>query len=132
MDKNSIIGLSLIGLIIIGYSIYTQPGPEEIRAIQNRRDSIAKIEEQKRIASVKELSPVTVDSVVQLTDSENLEIDKLRLGEFASTAEGAEQLLTLENNYLRVIVSSKGGKIKSAELKNYKTWDGKPLKLRSR
>ena len=42
MDKNSIIGLALIGLIIIGYSIYTQPGPEQIQAMKNRRDSIEK------------------------------------------------------------------------------------------
>ena len=129
MDRNSIIGLSLIGLIIIGYSIYTQPGPEEIRAMQQRRDSIAKIEEQKRIASVREVSPVSVDSVIQLNDSANLEIEKQRLGDFAVNAEGTEQLLTLENKLIKVIVSSKGGKIKSAELKNYKTWDGRPLKL---
>lgn len=129
MDRNSIIGLSLIGLIIIGYSIYTQPGPEEIRAMQQRRDSIAKIEEQKRIASVREVSPVSVDSVIQLNDSANLEIKKQRLGDFSENAEGTEQLLTLENKLIKVIVSSKGGKIKSAELKNYKTWDGRPLKL---
>ena len=39
MDKNSIIGLAIIGLLIIGYAIYTQPGPEEIRALQQKRDS---------------------------------------------------------------------------------------------
>ena len=32
MDKNSIMGLSIIGLIIIAYSIYTQPSVEEVNA----------------------------------------------------------------------------------------------------
>lgn len=129
MDRNSIIGLTLIGLIIIGYSIYTQPGPEEIRASHQRRDSIAKIEEQKRTAKAMDALPAIVDTIVHLSDSTNLEIKKQRLGDFAENAEGNEQLLTLENKLIKVIISSKGGKIKSAELKNYKTWDGKPLKL---
>ena len=129
MDRNSIIGLTLIGLIIIGYSIYTQPSQEEIRASQQRRDSIAKIEEQKRTAKAVEMLPAIVDTVVHRSDSANHEIEKQRLGDFAENVEGNEQLLTLENKLIKVIISSKGGKIKSAELKNYKTWDGKPLKL---
>ncbi len=129
MDRNSILGLLLIGLIIIGYSIYTQPGQEEIQAAQQKRDSIAKIEEQKRIAATILEAPLAVDTVIPLSDSASLEIEKQRLGDFAINAEGTEQLLTLENKLIKVIVSSKGGKIKSAELKNYKTWDGKPLKL---
>ena len=129
MDRNSILGLLLIGLIIIGYSIYTQPGQEEIQAAQQKRDSIAKIEEQKRIAATILEASLAVDTVIPLSDSASLEIEKQRLGDFAINAEGTEQLLTLENKLIKVIVSSKGGKIKSAELKNYKTWDGKPLKL---
>ena len=129
MDRNSIIGLTLIGLIIIGYSIYTQPSQDEIRASQQRRDSIAKIEEQKQAAKAVEVLPAIVDTVVHQSDSASLEIEKQRLGDFAENADGNEQLLTLENKLIKVIISSKGGKIKSAELKNYKTWDGKPLKL---
>ncbi len=129
MDRNSIIGLLLIGVIIIGYSIYTQPGPEEIRLLQQRRDSIAKIDEQNRIAAAALLPAVKIDSVAPIDLASNLEIEKQQLGDFAENLSGTEQLITLENNLIKVIISSKGGKIKSAELKNYKTWDGKPLKL---
>ena len=131
MDRNSIIGLALIGLLIIGYAIYTQPGPEEIRALQHKRDSIAKVEEQKRITTSQEVLAAKADSSVQPSASENLENEKQQLGDFAGNAEGTEQLLTLENKLLRVTISSKGGRVKSAELKNYKTWDGMPLKLLS-
>ncbi len=129
MDRNSIIGLLLIGVIIIGYSIYTQPGQEEIRLLQQRRDSIAKIDAQNRIAAAALLPAVKIDSVAPIDLASNLEIEKQQLGDFAENLSGTEQLITLENNLIKVIVSSKGGKIKSAELKNYKTWDGKPLKL---
>ena len=129
MDRNSIIGLCLIGLIIIGYSIYTQPGQEELLAIQNRRDSIARIEDEKRIAAIKEITPVLPDKAIELSDSVIIENEKQHLGVFAENAGGTEQLLTLENKLIKVTVSSKGGKVKSAELKNYKTWEGKPLQL---
>ena len=129
MDRNSIIGLCLIGLIIIGYSIYTQPGQEELLAIQNRRDSIARIEDEKRIAAIKEITPILPDKAIELSDSVIIENEKQHLGVFAENAGGTEQLLTLENKLIKVTVSSKGGKVKSAELKNYKTWEGKPLQL---
>jgi YidC/Oxa1 family membrane protein insertase len=130
MDRNSIIGLSLIGLIIIAYSIYTQPSKEEVQAMQHRRDSIAKIEEEKNLAAVKNnQQPLFNDSTTLQNDSSRRETEKQNLGDFALNAEGTEQLLTLENNLIKVTISSKGGKVKSAELKNYKTWDGHPLKL---
>ncbi len=129
MDRNSIIGLSLIGLIIIAYSIYTQPSKEEIQAMQHRRDSIEKVQKATLQESIKNESPDLVDSIVPVSDSAKLELNKQSLGDFAMNAEGTEQLLTLENKNVKITISSKGGKVKSAELKNYKTWDGKPLML---
>lgn len=128
MDRNSIIGLCLIGLIIIFYSIYTQPSKEEIRALQLRRDSIERVEAEKQQVFIEETKAIA-DTVVVISDSARIENEKQRLGDFAMNADGIEQLLTLENNVLKVTISSRGGKIKSAELKNYKTWDGRPLQL---
>ena len=34
MDKNTIIGILLIGAVIIGFSIYNQPSEEQIKAQQ--------------------------------------------------------------------------------------------------
>lgn len=134
MDKNSIIGLVLIGLIIIGYSIYTQPGQEEILAQRAYRDSIARVDAMKResaataaAAAMEKVTPVADTGSV--SDSLVAERSKELLGDFSSAAAGTEEFFTLENNLIRVIVSSKGGRIKSAELKNYKTWDNKPLYL---
>src|SRR5688500_1571530 len=131
MDRNSIIGLVLIGLIIIGYSIYTQPGPEEIQAMKARTDSIVRVEEQKRllIAQEQAIARSRDSSDRVLPDSVVAEMEKQRLGDFSSAATGNEQLITLENKNLRVVLTSKGGRIKSAELKNYKSWDKKPLYL---
>lgn len=43
MDKNSIIGLLLIGGILIGYTWLTKPSEEELKAMKTR-DSIAQVE----------------------------------------------------------------------------------------
>ena len=129
MDRNSIIGLSLIGLIIIAYSIFTQPSPEEIKELQRRKDSIQLVEEQNKIAIAQQQAIVSADTVVIQSDSAKQEYNKQNLGDFASAATGTEQLITLENKHLKIVLSSLGGKIKKAELKGYKTWDGKPLLL---
>ena len=130
MDKNSIIGLSIIGLLIVAYSIYTQPGSEEIKALQHRRDSIVQVEaiEQKNQREAI-AATIQVDTTAALSDSAKAELEKQRLGDFSAAATGVEQVLNLENNKIKVTFSSIGGRIKSVQLKDYKTYDQKPLEL---
>lgn len=69
-------------------------------------------QEQKTAAPVKETIP-----------------DSTQLGAFSKAANGTNDFITLENNKLELKISLKGGRIYSARLKDYKTWDGKPLIL---
>lgn len=46
MDKNTITGLVLIFLILIGFSYFTRPNEEQLKEIR-QRDSIARVETQK-------------------------------------------------------------------------------------
>ena len=46
MDRNTVIGFSLIFLILAGYYWYTAPSPEELARMQNMRDSVALVEKQ--------------------------------------------------------------------------------------
>ena len=41
MDKNTITGLILIGLLLIGFSYFSRPSEEQLAAIQQYNDSIA-------------------------------------------------------------------------------------------
>ena len=45
MDRNTLIGLLLIGAILIGASIYNSPSKEQIAANKRKNDSIAAIKE---------------------------------------------------------------------------------------
>ena len=47
MDRNTVIGFSLIFLILAGYYWYTAPTPEEIQ-MQLTQDSIARVEAAKK------------------------------------------------------------------------------------
>lgn len=135
MDRNSIIGLSIIGLLIVGYSIYNQPGEAELKALKHKQDSIAAVEAKRTkeaaintsgISDTIAVVPVSGDT---LSDSTRVEMGKQEFGDFAPASTGTEQILTLENKLIKLSISSRGGMIKGIELKKYKTWDGKPVVL---
>jgi YidC/Oxa1 family membrane protein insertase len=133
MDRNSIIGLVLIAGILIGYSIWTSPSQEEIEATKRRNDSIQavqieqqRIEEELRSAELPEVQPEipeeVKDSILQQKLTE-------QFGLFANAAQGIDEHYTIENDKIIIKISNRGGRIVSAELKDYKTYDSLPMIL---
>jgi YidC/Oxa1 family membrane protein insertase len=144
MDRNSVIGLLLIGLILIGFSIWNQPSTEELEALRKYEDSVAaatKTPEKQAATQGTSLSPVsetteTAPAVAALPGDSTVSSDSLQTlrliqeyGDFYTGAQGEEKLFTLENDVLKITFTSRGGKVKNAELKNYKTHALTPLKL---
>jgi YidC/Oxa1 family membrane protein insertase len=131
MDKNTIAGIVLILAILIGFSYLNKPSQEEIEAARHRQDSIAQVEAQRQQEAqvhAKELAEkqqagLAADTALTEATAAN------KYGVFASGATGQEQFVTLENNLMKITLSTKGGKIYSVELKNYKTYEGGPLVL---
>jgi len=129
MDKNTIIGLSLIGLILVGFSIYNSPSDAEIEALNKQRDSIANVElKQKQLAQKSTINTSAI-AIANVTDSAKAEIAKTNLGSFYASASGENKVTTLENEVLRLGIANKGGRIVYCELKKYKTHDKKTLQL---
>ena len=66
-----------------------------------------------------------------LSQTEDVEVteDALRdqYGVFTTVATGEEKIFTIENDVLKMTLSSKGAFVKTVELKDYKTWDSLPL-----
>ena len=130
------IGLFIIGLILIGFSIYNAPSEEELAAMKRQQDSIALVEKAAAAKVSKELkqqkataaiTPIGTDSL--LTDSAKSALAADRLGSFAAAGIGSDEIITLENEVMKLNLSTLGGRIRSVELKKYKTWDGKPVRL---
>jgi len=126
MDKNTIIGFVLIALIVIGFSQLNKPSDSEL-AQQRYNDSIAYIEQSKAIPSqnVAISNQATKDSLAA-NDTTNT-VDKY--GDFGVSAIGEEKFYTLENEVVKLTISSKGGRVCSALLKKYQTHDSLPVVL---
>jgi YidC/Oxa1 family membrane protein insertase len=56
-------------------------------------------------------------------------IAQRQFGVFAAFTKGREELVTLENEQIVVTFSTKGAEISRVELKEFKTWDQRPLML---
>lgn len=137
MDKNSVIGLVLIGILLAGYSYFNRPSEAEIQAQQQAQDSIAKAElaakEAENAATFAETPQVeeVPDSVQQDSAYQAMVNTRLkaRYGALAAVAEGETEVINIETDLLKLRFSNKGGVPVYAELKNYQTYDSLPLIL---
>ncbi|MBL1409901.1 membrane protein insertase YidC [Sphingobacterium faecale] len=118
MDRNNIIGLVLIFAIFAGSFYLMKPSEQEIKNEQRLQDSLKTVKEGK----------VFNDTLASSKPNEVLDSASLSKP-FGATKVGEEQLITLENEQLIVQLSSKGGKVKSVQLKGEKNFDGSPLYL---
>ena len=121
MDRNTITGLVVIALILIGYSYFMSPSKEELKAM-HVRDSIARVEAQRAAALEKERqadfaaqqqSPETQQAIEAIFKQDSLVVEQY----------------TLENNKIKLHINTQGGCIDYVDLKGYRTHDSLPLIL---
>jgi YidC/Oxa1 family membrane protein insertase len=141
MDRNSIIGLLLIGAILLGYSYYMQPTEEQIAAARAaaQQDSVAaaQINEVKAKADAETTTIADAGQGLSAEDSMLLaKADSLkqvqslqRFGELVKATSGEAEFHVIENDFVKFTTSSKGGAPVQAELKDYVTSDTMPLYL---
>lgn len=122
MDKNTISGLVIIFLILIGFSYFTRPNDEQVREMQRQKDSIAQVEQLKMTMAAKQektdftdaaattASPISRDSIFRQDTLNN-------------------RIITLENDKVKLHISTQGGRIVYVDLKEYRTHDSLPLVL---
>lgn len=116
-DINTIIGFLLIGGIFLYFGYFSQSDDVAAEETFTASDSTEVVEETQKLQQV--------DTVIAVPDSVKA---SMAVGPFLN--QGAdEQLFTLENEVLEVKISSKGGQVVSARLKNYQTYDSLPLYL---
>ena len=123
LDKNTVIGFVLLALLFFAFFWYSNKSNEAYLAEQkHKNDSIAALNALK----VKPTDPVAarIDSLRR--DS----ISKISAaGNFQTAAIGTEQIVSVENEVMKVTFTNKGGRVKFVELKRYKDSDGKSVEL---
>jgi YidC/Oxa1 family membrane protein insertase len=141
MDKNTIIGLLIIAVILIGYSLFTRPSQEELAERQRIQDSIRNAQaiilpeeqqqQQPQPASDQVVTPGETAGVDEDAAQGAIDIDQRKdaYGVFGEDAFGEKQYITMENDLIRMRIATLGGRPYSVELKKYKTYDSLPLVL---
>lgn len=148
MDKKSIIGFALMGLILFGYSWYQGKQSEKNReayyAAQREQfiaDSIDRAEHpEKYINEVaeqyqSEARQAEAVAAYQAEAQKRFESELSRnFGEgLVGAMSGEEQFYTLENEVMKMTISSLGGKVSDVTLKEYTKYadegEGEPLRM---
>jgi YidC/Oxa1 family membrane protein insertase len=117
-DVNSFIGMILLGGIIFWWMSTQEP---EVDATTNTTTT-------SKVAD----APETINNTVTAAAFENDSLKQInlqnKLGAFAQSAISASNgVSVLENEVVKLTIDNKGGQIKSALIKNFKTYDSLPL-----
>lgn len=122
MDRNSVIGFGLLVVLLIGYIMYNNYSQSEYEQ-QKVADSIAHAKAHpKPVKQTEEAATIAQDSTaVAINDS----IEAAKPAAF----KGEAKTVVLENKDIILEFTTKGAHPVMAELKNYKTYEQKPLIL---
>ncbi|MEY4968923.1 MAG: hypothetical protein RLZZ261_694, partial [Bacteroidota bacterium] len=104
LDRNQLIGFALIGAILLGTSYWA-----------STMEPAAQPEESTSVAQAKKAPAAKTDEADTLAAAQDTAVP--------------EQEFVLENAQIRYVISNLGGQIKYAELKEYRDWQGKPLRI---
>ena len=129
MDKNTITGFVLIGLLLFAFSWFNQPSAEHIEAQRRYQDSLYQIEVSAQQAVEANRVANSLSAIVESVDSTKMAQLQQTYGGFAEAMTGVNESVTLENDVLELRFNTKGGSLVYARLKDYATHDSLPLVL---
>ena len=121
MDRNTVIGFVLIGVLLIGMFYINSRSNQAYQAEKKRvEDSIAATKPKQDLGAIR-VDSLKKDSLIKA----NQKIPSA----FITDSAKVEHLDTLENTVMKVVFTNKGAQPKLIELKHYKKFDGKPIVL---
>jgi len=138
MDKKSLLGFVLIGIVLMIW-LYWNSSTQQKMVQQNKNKITDSIKVQEKTLSKnpeinaidtsnKSLNNVILDSLKN--DSLNIKYGKLFSQKaIENSANPKEKIIILENEKVQMEFSNYGGGLKKYTIKNYETWDNKPLQL---
>lgn len=115
MDRNTIIGVVLIALVLIGFSIINKPDPTSQQTTPRTENTI------------EEGTPQSTDLIT--ASSVAAAVEEASTSMFASAQEENEKKVVLKNANVALTFSSRGGKLEQAQLLKYEAQEKAPLLL---
>jgi len=117
MDRNTITGLFLIGLVLTIFSVYNQPSQADIDA-ENRKVELAEKKKVAQDAQTKKEKVIPANQAVK----KQTEVAVQPVKEFLNVVK-EEKLYTIENDQLRIELTDRGGQVNAVYLKNYRSYE---------
>ena len=111
MDKNNIIGITLIAAVIIGYGIWSRPSAEQVAA-QKQKDSIENVARMKAENAAKLAAQQKTAQAKAAAEADTTAL-------FYAALQGKAQDVTLKNKDLSLTLNTKGGVVTKAVIKNF-------------
>ncbi len=131
LDINTIVGFVLIGAILMYFGIFSPDSEKVANEAQTEVSADSSASESpviEDIPAAEEIPSLALDTTS--SDSASFVEAQRLYGPFAKQMLSTEeQYFELENEFLRLKISSLGAQIVEAELKNFKTYDSLPLYL---
>ena len=111
MDKNNIIGITLIAAVLIGYGIWSRPSAEQVAA-QKQKDSIENVARMKAENAAKLAAQQRTAQAKAAAEADTTAL-------FYAALQGKAQDVTLKNKDLSLTLNTKGGVVTKAVIKNF-------------
>lgn len=131
MDKKSLIGLLIIGVILFGFAWYNGSQQKKYAEQKAIIDSINLANKIEQFNEGLDAQPSVPNN--NLSDSTAVAQEAAKeqyFGEYLYNAtQGTETFYTIENDLIKMVLSNKGGRVATVELKDYKKYNGEPLLL---
>lgn len=132
MDRNSILAIVLISMLVLGYMFYSSqnvPVQNEIK----KADSIVVKSDKYKDSTEKTDATNDAETLFKNDGGETATATTgkkaLQYGKFQPFTQGTREVVTIESDLYIAKLSSKGGDLISWELKKFKKWDGVPSQL---
>ena len=116
MDKNNIIGFVLIAAVLIGFGIWSQPSAEQI-AEQQKQDSIENVTRAKAENAAKMAAQQKTAQAKAAAEADTTAL-------FYAALQGNATDVVLKNKSVELTVSTKGGVVSKAVIKNFEDRNG--------
>ncbi|HVS96120.1 MAG TPA: membrane protein insertase YidC [Puia sp.] len=124
LDRNTIIGFVLLGVLLFIYLFTSTRASHELEAQRKREaDSIALVNKAKEMAAREAAAKQDSAAAKGTTGAPDT------LTGFNKAQKGAAQTVTVENDLMKVVFSNKGGQPVDVQLKRFKAYDSTPVRL---
>lgn len=116
MDRNTVIGLFLLGLVLTVFSVYNQPSEAEIAAENKKTEQVEKTKVAPETKKKEALPPAN-----KMTDAPTIGATVPATKKYLNPST-EEKKFIIENDQLLIELTDRGGQVNAVYLKNYKSY----------